>query len=76
MVHNLTPSVGEIIVNLQCGFRRHQSKTDHKFCTREIVENEMWQSREDSQTFTYFKKDCGSVEGSVLFNILFSFVLP
>jgi len=33
----LTPYVGEIIGNHQCGFRRNRSNTDHIFCIRRIM---------------------------------------
>jgi hypothetical protein len=71
----LTVFVEEIIVDLQCGFWRNRSTADHKFCILQTLENVMWQSREELQIFTDFKKACEYVEGAVLFNISFSPVL-
>jgi len=76
MVCKVTAFVDEIIVNLQCGLRRNLSKKDSKFCYRQIVGNEMWQSGEELQIFTDFKKACESVAGAVIFSIPFSFVFP
>jgi hypothetical protein len=62
-VYMLTGFWDEIIVNVQCGLRRNRSKADCKFCIRKIVEKETWQSREELQIFTEFKKALNLLKG-------------
>ena len=73
--YKLTAFVDGIIVNLQCVFRLNRSTTDHKFCFRQIVENEIDKGGKSFNCLLTFKRACGCVKRAVLFNISFSFVL-
>ena len=72
----LIPYAYEVIGDLQCGFRRNRSTTDHIFCIRQILEKK-WENNEAvHQRFIDFRKAYDSVRREVLYNILIEFGVP
>jgi len=73
LLSSLTPYSEEIIGDLQCGFRRSRSNTDHIFCVHQILEKK-WECKEVVfQLFIEYKKAYDSVRREVLLNILIEF---
>jgi hypothetical protein len=56
LLSRLTRYAEEIIGDLQCGFRRNRSTTDHIFCIRQILEKKWEYNGAVHQLFVDFKK--------------------
>ena len=72
----LTPYVGVIIGDHQCGFRRNRSTIDQIFCIRQILEKKWEYDGTVHQLFIDFKKANDSVKREVLYNILTELGIP
>jgi hypothetical protein len=75
-VSRLTPYVGEIIGDHECGFRRNRSTTDHIFYIHQILEKTWEYNEAVHQLFIDFVKAYDSVRKEVLYNILIEFGIP
>jgi hypothetical protein len=72
----LIPYADEIIGDLQCGFRRNRSTTNHIFYIRQILEKKWEYNGTVHQLFIDFKKAYVSVRMEALYNILIEFGIP
>jgi hypothetical protein len=61
----LSPYIDDFIGDLQCGFRRNRSSSDHIFCIRQILERKWEYNETVHQLFIEFKKAYDSVTGEV-----------
>jgi hypothetical protein len=73
LLARLTPYVGEIIGDHQCGFRRNRSTMDQIFYIQQVLEKKWEYNGTVHQLFIDFKKAYDSVKREVLYNILLEF---
>jgi len=76
LLSRLIPYAEEVIVDLQCGFRRNRSTTDHIFCIRQILEKKWEYNEAVHHYFIHFKIVHDSVRREVLYNIVIEFGVP
>ena len=76
LLSRLTPYAEEITGDLQCGYRRNRSTTDHIFCIHQILEKKWGHKGALHQLYIDFKKAYDSVRREVLYYILIKFGIP
>jgi hypothetical protein len=69
----LSPYVGKIIGDHQCGFRHNRSTTDQIFCIHQILEKKWKYNETVAQLFIGVKKTYDSVRREILYNIFIEF---
>jgi hypothetical protein len=76
LVSRLTPYVGEIIGDHQCGFEHNRSTTDQIFYIHQILEKKWEYNQRVHQLFIDSEKAYDSLKREVMYTLLTKFDIP